>query len=129
MLKKFAVLCAFLSLSMLIIFSNCMFLGEKVSAVKSGKSSGVIEEILNFPFNDFLGTYKQFSVDYKYSSLLKKYRAKLIFIEEIDGVKNYYYYSNKLPNFEVIKNKKINLQFAIASDRVVVGTPIIYGSY
>ena len=129
MLKKVFIICAFLIFSTFIIFSNCLFLGENVYSVKGGKSSGVILESINLPFSDFIGFYKQFDTSYDYNSLLNKYRAKLVCVEKLDGITNYYYYSNKLPKSESVKNKKVNIQIAISNNAVVVGTPIIYGSY
>lgn len=129
MLKKLGIVCVFLLFSTFVAFSNCLYLGENVSGVKSGKSSGIITKTISYPFNNYMGISKAFNKNYDYNTFLKNKRAKLILVEEIDGVKNYYYYSKKLPKREVVKGKKVNIQVAISSDTVVIGTPIIYGSY
>ena len=129
MLKKVLIICSFLIFSTFIIFSNCLFLGEVVHATTSGKSSGGILKVVNIPFNNYSGIYKQFDSDYNYKKLIEKYNLKLVCVESLNDVTNYYYYSKKLPKEETIKGKKVNLQIAISSETVVIGTPIIYGSY
>ena len=129
MLKKCAIILAFLIFSTFVVFSNLIFLGETVYAVDSKKSSGVITKTISMPFNNYAGVYKRYGASYDYSHFLKENRAKLIFIEEVDGVKNYYYYSKKLPYKEIIKNQKVNIQIAVSNDLIVISSPIIYGSY
>ena len=129
MLKKFLIIFAFFIFSTFVVFSNVIFLGESVYAVDSKKSSGVIIKTTNKPFNNYAGVYKTYNASYDYANFLKENSAKLIFIEEVDGVKNYYYYSKKIPLKEIIKNKKVNIQIAVSSDLIVIGSPIIYGSY
>lgn len=129
MLKKFLIIFTFLIFSTLIVFSNSLFLGERINGVKGNKSSGIILEAISIPFNDFTGIYKQFDSNYDYTFLLNKYNAKLVCVEELDGITNYYYYSKKLPKIEVVKDKKVNIHIAISLETIVVGSPIIYGAY
>lgn len=47
-----------------------------------------------------------------------------------DGeVENYYFFSEKVHNFEMIKGKKVNIHLAVKEGGVVVGSPIIYYGY
>lgn len=47
-----------------------------------------------------------------------------------DGeVQNYYFFSEKVHNFEMIKGKKVNIHLAVKEGGVVVGSPIIYYGY
>lgn len=129
MIKKCLIIFTLLLFATFMVFSNLLFLGEVVHATTSGKSSGEILKVVNIPFNNYSGIYKQFDSDYNYKKLIEKYNLKLVCVESLNGVTNYYYYSKKLPKEETIKGKKVNLQIAISSETVVIGTPIIYGSY
>ncbi len=129
MLNKFKILYVFLIFSTFVVFCGCPFLGKRVNAVSGGKSSGVITKTVCLPFNNFDGVSISFENDYDHETFLEKSGAKLLFIEDLDGVKNYYYYSKRLPKCEVVNQKKVNIQIAISNEKVVIGTPIIYGGY
>jgi hypothetical protein len=129
MLKKLLVLLVFTISICAYLFSNGLFLFESVKIVKGYKSLGEFSNQVNLPFIEKVGVYKSFNSDYNYALLVDKYDAKLAFIESVSGVTSYYFYSKKLPFKEVIKNKKVNLQIAVSSDKVTIGSPIIYGGY
>ncbi len=59
----------------------------------------------------------------------EKFSAKMVFKEELPFCTLYYYSSNHLKYKKVIDGKQINLQIAEYSDKLVVGTPIIFGSF
>ena len=47
-----------------------------------------------------------------------------------DGeVENYYFFSEKVHNFEIINGKKVNIHLAVKEGEIVVGSPIIYYGY
>ena len=129
MLKKLLVCFAFLLMTATYLSTNKPFLYEKANVVYSGKSLGQMQEKLVLPLNKFDGVFKSYSVDTDYCELVKKYNAKLIFIEKTDGVISKYYYSNSIPYKEIIKGKKVNLHIAISNSQITIGTPIIYGGY
>lgn len=61
--------------------------------------------------------------------ILKKYSAKKLFSERGNGFNTTYYYTNKIPFYELIGGVKVNLQVAYSLDKCVVGSPIIYGGF
>ncbi len=61
--------------------------------------------------------------------VMERFEARLVFTEEVDGVVNYYCYSEKIKCSSLIKGKKINLHFAERGVAVKVGTPLIFGSF
>ncbi len=129
MLKKLFCILVFISLAFIYLYSNSLFFLEEAIIVKGGKSSGSFTSEINCPYIEKDGVYKSFDKSYNYSNLLKSYGAKLLFIESCNGVTNYYYYSKKISSKEVFKNKKVNIQVAVTSDNIVIGSPIIYGGY
>lgn len=68
---------------------------------------------------------KEFNIDDFFSSM----NAKLLFSEEVDGVKCYYAYSTTIKYLKIVNNQKVNLQVAISNQQIKVGSPIIYGSF
>lgn len=47
-----------------------------------------------------------------------------------DGeVENYYFFSEKVHDFEIINGKKVNIHLAVKKGEIVVGSPIIYYGY
>ena len=55
--------------------------------------------------------------------------AKKLFSEEVDDMKIIYAYSPRLCSPVEVNGVKVNLMIAYKSGEVVLGTPIIYGSY
>ena len=67
--------------------------------------------------------------DKNYGEIVKKYSAKLVHVFESSGVKNLYFYSEKLTKSEIVFGKKVNLHVAIRGEVVTVGSPLIYYAY
>ena len=61
--------------------------------------------------------------------LLKKYSARKLFSESGESFTTHYYYTNKIPFYELIGGVKVNLQVSYCGDSCVVGSPIIYGGF
>ncbi|MFR5101675.1 MAG: YwmB family TATA-box binding protein [Christensenellaceae bacterium] len=61
--------------------------------------------------------------------IIKRYRAKLCFAEEISETVSYYCYSPMLKGGVVLRGKKINFHIAVRTESIVLGTPIIFGGY
>ena len=58
-----------------------------------------------------------------------KFYAKKVFEEYGEDFICEYYFSPLIKNFVYIHGRKVNLHFSIQQDSVVVGTPIIFGSF
>ncbi len=128
MLKKLSVCFAFLIMVTAYLSTNRLFLFQDAYLVYNGKSAGNIVSKKVLPFDKCDGVFKIYD-EFDYNYLVKKLNAKLVYSENLGGTVSKYYYSNSLPKKEVINGKKVNLHVAISSNQVVVGTPIIYGSY
>ena len=61
--------------------------------------------------------------------LLLDTKATVVKVEQIDGLTVLYAHSPVLSKCVVVGEKKINITIAYASDVVVVGTPLIKGSF
>ena len=122
--------------------------GERVYYLQSASSQGLRKESLSlFDFPSIRGESVRFAlqdgvesegegvVEDFVADMVKKYKATIIFKEEITGVTSYYGYTAKWADGVVINGKKINLHIAISTaenngERLcVVGSPIIFDGY
>ena len=55
--------------------------------------------------------------------------AVVLWMEEVDGVTSYYAKSDKLQKSVLLSGTLVNLHIAVKGNEVVIGTPIIFGSY
>ena len=62
-------------------------------------------------------------------SVIMAFNAKIVFVEEINEIENFYCYSPKIKGYTRLKGEKINLHFAKGKREVKVGSPIIFGSF
>ena len=62
-------------------------------------------------------------------TFIKNLNCKEVYREEINGIKNYYLYTDKLLKKQLVKGEKVNIHVAVKGDRVTLGYPFIYGSY
>lgn len=69
--------------------------------------------------------YEKFSVE----ELLKILGAKKIFTEQTEFGLSVYAYSKQLPYRKIINGEIVNVQIFIGDSKVVVGSPIIFGSF
>ncbi|MGN1213051.1 MAG: hypothetical protein ACI4TZ_03310 [Christensenellales bacterium] len=53
----------------------------------------------------------------------------VLYDEKLDGTQIIYGYDNTLKNFVMVDGQKVNFQVAINSDYVVIGYPLILGSF
>ena len=60
---------------------------------------------------------------------LKSKRAKLILCESGEWGESSYYFSPLIANWVVIGGKKVNLQVVNTADSIIIGSPIIFGSF
>ena len=64
-----------------------------------------------------------------YVKIKNKLLDKVCFAEELDGIKTVYGYNKKLSSSIKIDNNNVNIQIAFNGNSIVVGTPVILGSY
>ncbi len=69
--------------------------------------------------------YSQEQID----KCLSSYKAKKLFSEKGEGFDTVYYYSNKIPFYELIDGVKVNLQVAYLGEYCQIGSPLIYGAF
>ena len=58
-----------------------------------------------------------------------KYQAEIVFMEEVCGVISYYAYTSAWSDGVWLYGQKINLHIAIDGEKLLVGSPIIFGGY
>lgn len=127
MLKKITgLIVVLLTLSLYLI--NLPFVAEKgVITCFGGKSSGSFKSGITLNGND--GFFISINDEQKVYDYIKKLNCKWVLVESVNGVQNYYFYSNKLVKKQVIKGKTVNVHLAICNDRITLGYPIIYGGF
>lgn len=97
----------------------------------NGKSSGEFIEKEDLPIE------KLFKLDgisisissSNYSKAVDYFDAKQVHYFTDGEIKNYYFFSEKLPKCEVINGKKVNFHVAVKGNKVTCGSPIIYYGY
>ncbi len=129
MLKKALAVFSLIILSMLYLSANSLFYLETVTIVKGAKSKGSFFKGINCPFIEKTGMYKSFDGKFNYKPILEKLSASFVMEENLGEIKSFYYYSDSISNFEIIKGKRVNLQIALSNEKIVIGSPIIYGGY
>ena len=63
------------------------------------------------------------------TEILSIYNAKLVKTEIVDNVKSAYYYTKKIPFYQLIGGLKVNLHVAIDSNTLYISSPLIYSGY
>ena len=92
-----------------------------------GKSSGEFINSLVFYKNDgYQITLQKNQISFNFLNELK---CEKVCSERVNGITNYYFYSDKLMKKEVINGNIVNIHIAVANNYVTIGYPIIYGSY
>ena len=138
MFKKMLVL--FLAL---LTFISCYFTFEKpifkdysgdyTLYVNSNSSNAIMVDLSDnsYPlvFNKTGESVCFESSDFELQTLLNKYSAKLIFTEKIEDGICYYAFSPKIKYQKIVNGSKINLHVFIGEGRVVLGAPVIFGSF
>lgn len=79
-----------------------------------------------------LGAVAGESVRYRgdrYEELKERFRAELLFTEEVCGVKNYYLRSPFLGEGIDLYGKRFNLHIAVSAEETAAGTPLIFGGF
>lgn len=63
------------------------------------------------------------------AELLARFEAKVLFCEEVCGIRNYYCHSPQLGESVLLNGVRVNLHIAVSGDRTAAGTPIIFGGF
>ncbi len=63
------------------------------------------------------------------AELLARFEAKVLFCEEVCGIRNYYCHSPQLGEGVLLNGVRVNLHIAVSGDRTAAGTPIIFGGF
>lgn len=92
--------------------------GDFLTAYKTDASSFIDANGVSFSLTDS-----------ELSELLKDIKCKKVHAFFDGEILNVYYYSNKIPIKEVIKNQRVNVHVAISNQKITVGIPIIYYGY
>ncbi len=126
MLKKLLSLTLLLS-TMAIYFYSVPFIVEKSTVTcVGGKSSGrFIQEIVFYQNDGYMVTLSAKDA----TKFIKRLNCTQVYSQEINGITNYYFYTDKLPKKQVVKGEKINIHLAVKGGVVTLGYPFIYGSY
>ena len=122
---------AFVSVFVLIFLSAPLTtLSTNVTVCKNGKSSGVF--VSEVTLSDLLlrdGVSVVMDKEYDYLELAKRLKATKMHSFNDGYAENIYFYTNKLQKKEIVNGKAVNLHVAITNEKVVIGTPLIYGGY
>ncbi len=105
---------------------------EKVTVYTNNPSSTA--QFFTVQKDDFLGieSIKGESCVFEQTSLksiVEKFNFTIVKTEVLEGVTCYYATTDLLPYSIKINGLKVNAQIAVTKNRVVLGTPIIFGSY
>ena len=102
--------------------------GKKTTYLQSSSSLAEIVYGEEIAFNK-TGVSVELNENILIEELLDFFNAKLIFTEStMEGI-SYYAYSKDLKRSTILNGKRINLHVHYSGKNVVVGTPIIFGSF
>ncbi len=126
--------CALLLLLFLFILRAPLFAGGKNYVFYTGNSSSAQQIFSQNPALDklTLGNIKGESAEYdgnRLQEIVKTFQARLVFCEEACGVKNYYFYSERLSSAVYLNGEAVNLHVALRESSTAVGSPLIFGGY
>ena len=63
------------------------------------------------------------------NEFLSDMNAEVVFVEQTEEMNLYYAYSPNLKYKKIVDGRLVNVQIAIAKERVTVGSPLIFGSF
>ena len=61
--------------------------------------------------------------------LVDRFNAKLVKVEVVNGIENYYYYSPKIKYKKQLFGERVNIHVAVTKTQITIGSPIIFGSF
>lgn len=92
-------------------FETTDYVGASLIFNKYGES--VILEDENFNVEEFF----------------RSVQGEIVLIEEIEGGTSFYAYSKEIKYLREIKGERINLHVYVKGEKVIIASPIIFGSY
>lgn len=99
-----------------------LYLGENSSSPVLSTDSPTLDKLAC----TVVGESARYDGD-RYEELKERFRAKLLFLEEMDGATHYYLYSPLLGAGTQVRGYTVNLHVAVRQNRTTVGTPLIFG--
>ncbi len=67
--------------------------------------------------------------DEQAEKFIEDMHAKILFVEQIEGITIYYCYTRKIPKSKLVGGVKVNLVVATSDGKISVGSPLLKGSY
>ncbi len=130
MLKKVAVIVAFMLLVLIATYSEFSYIGKKQVVFSKNYSQG---GFFTSNISDVGALYSSKGYSFSLSSdnleFIDSLNAKEVYSSKIQDVENTYYYSNKIKTYQIINGKRVNVHVAKTNNKIVVGIPIIYYGY
>lgn len=118
--------------AMMLWASPVFEMGESYELYAGASSSSPVRRTSTPALDKLLSRYAGESVRYdgdRYEELAETFQARLLFTEEVDGVRNYYMYSPFLRQGVQINGYTVNLHIAVREGKTAAGTPLIFGGY
>lgn len=125
-----AVACALCAL--VLLHAPVFERGEGYEIYYGASSSALVKTTSSPALDKALGGVRGESVRYdgdRREEIEARYRAKLLFTEEVCGVTNYYYHSPLLGEGVEVNGATVNLHVAVSASRTAAGTPLIFGGF
>ena len=128
----FAVIAMYIS-----AFSLCFNVKSGVYTFYSELSSSSAFTVCEYPTalkTKMTGKYKAETVcvcsdEVSVECLLTDYKARFVKKETYPSGESRYYYSPKIPFYQIIDGFMVNIQVAVTGNKTYIGTPVIYGGY
>ena len=89
----------------------------------------VNESQYRFSFNRTGESCEIFTGEINVDKILADFSAEIVFIEETAEQTSYYAYSDKIKYLKILDGKKVNLHISTSSEKIKIGSPIIFGSF
>lgn len=87
------------------------------------------EQLFNAFKGEVYGMSVELNKEMELEEILKIIKAKIVKKESVAGREIYYCYSNNNSDYVIDNGQKINYQIAINNGNIIIGTPLILGSY
>ncbi len=104
--------------------------GERRFYLRSASSQATEKSVLSLADLPLVrGESVSIAAETSLEEVLSAFCAEVLFCEEAEGVTSYYCYSPTIKNGVAVKGVFVNLHVAISTERCVVGSPLIFGSF
>ena len=96
-----------------------------IASVKSDRAQTLINSFKGKIYGYSVEVSEKLNINY----ILSLLKADIVKCEKVCGREIYYCYSACKSEYVISEGNKVNYQIAISEDKVVIGTPLILGSY